>query len=30
MTGPPVELTECLPNDRGLTGVTVEAPGYAV
>jgi FlaA1/EpsC-like NDP-sugar epimerase len=30
MTGPPVELTECLPPDRGMTGVTVEARGYAV
>jgi FlaA1/EpsC-like NDP-sugar epimerase len=30
MTGRPVELTECLPPDRGLTGVAVEAPGYAV
>ena len=30
MTSPPVELTECLPPDRGLTGVAIEAPGYAV
>lgn len=31
MTGTtPVELTECLPPDRGLTAVAIEAPGYAV
>ena len=30
MTVTPVELTECLPPDRGLTAVAIEAPGYAV
>ena len=30
MTGAPVDLTECLPPDRGLTAVAIEASGYAV
>jgi FlaA1/EpsC-like NDP-sugar epimerase len=30
MTAPPVELTERLAPDLGLTGVAIEAPGYAV
>ena len=30
MTAPPVELTERLTPERGLTGVAIEAPGYAV
>ena len=30
MTVTPVEPTECLPPDRGLTAVAIEAPGYAV
>jgi FlaA1/EpsC-like NDP-sugar epimerase len=30
MTAPPVELTERLTPELGLTGVAIEAPGYAV
>ena len=30
MTAPPVELTERLTPELGLTGVAVEAHGYAV
>lgn len=30
MTGPPAELIECPPPDRGLKSVVIEAPGCAV
>ena len=30
MTAPPVELTECLTPERGVTGVAIEAKGYTV